>query len=155
MQVDQCFRDELLFSHVHSVKFQQEYQMRHGSLASLVSRADQTIDTEQIAKQWDRMGQLCASLKTGHVTASVAHLQNRVHPPVPLRAGIAQPNPARLAQSRATPRLARDVFYGLRGRIKARELWEQMNTCSCLNLILACMGSHYHWNKMPSSAFCS
>jgi TnpA family transposase len=44
----------------------------YGSLASLVSRADQTIDTEQIAEQWDRMGQLYASLKTGHVTASVA-----------------------------------------------------------------------------------
>jgi TnpA family transposase len=26
-----------------------------------------------------------------------------------------------------------------RGRINARELWEQMNTCSCLNLILACI----------------
>src|ERR1700680_2886891 len=33
--------------------------------------------------------------------------------------------------------LARDVFYGRRGRINARELWEQMNTCSCLDLILA------------------
>jgi TnpA family transposase len=44
----------------------------YGSFASLVSRADQTIDTEQIAEQWDRMGQLYASLKTGHVTASVA-----------------------------------------------------------------------------------
>ena len=30
------------------------------------------------------------------------------------------------------------AFYGRRGRINARELWEQMNTCSCLNLILAC-----------------
>jgi hypothetical protein len=29
--------------------------------------------------------------------------------------------------------LARDVFYGRRGRINARELREQMNTCSCLN----------------------
>ena len=44
----------------------------YGSLASLISRADQTIDTEQIAEQWDRMGQLYASLKTGHVSASVA-----------------------------------------------------------------------------------
>ena len=35
--------------------------------------------------------------------------------------------------------LARDVFYGRRGRINARELWEQMNTCSCLNLVLACI----------------
>jgi hypothetical protein len=31
------------------------------------------------------------------------------------------------------------AFYGRRGRINARELWEQMNTCSCLNLILACI----------------
>ena len=44
----------------------------YGSLASLIRRADQTIDTEQIAEHWDRMGQLYASLKTGHVTASVA-----------------------------------------------------------------------------------
>jgi hypothetical protein len=35
--------------------------------------------------------------------------------------------------------LARDVFYGRRGRINARELWEQMNNCSCLNLIPACI----------------
>jgi TnpA family transposase len=38
----------------------------------LIKRADQTIDTEQIAEHWDRMGQLYASLKTGHVTASMA-----------------------------------------------------------------------------------
>jgi TnpA family transposase len=44
----------------------------YGSLISLVSRADQTIDTVQIAEQWDRMGQLYASLKTGQVTTSVA-----------------------------------------------------------------------------------
>ena len=35
--------------------------------------------------------------------------------------------------------LARDVFYGNRGRIDARELWEQMNSCSCLTLIVACI----------------
>ena len=35
--------------------------------------------------------------------------------------------------------LARGVFYGRRSRINARELWEQMNTCSCLTLILACI----------------
>jgi TnpA family transposase len=38
----------------------------------LVSRAAKAIDAEQIAEQWDCMGQLYASLKTGHVTASVA-----------------------------------------------------------------------------------
>jgi hypothetical protein len=35
--------------------------------------------------------------------------------------------------------LARDVYYGRRGRINARELHEQMNSCSCLMLILACV----------------
>ncbi len=36
--------------------------------------------------------------------------------------------------------LARDVFYARRRRIiNARELWEQMNSCSCLTLILACI----------------
>ena len=37
------------------------------------------------------------------------------------------------------PALARDVYYGRRGRINARELHEQMNSCSCLTLILACI----------------
>jgi TnpA family transposase len=55
------------------VQFISDLLIKHyGSLSSLVSRADQTIDTEQIAEQWDRMGQLYASLKTGHVMASVA-----------------------------------------------------------------------------------
>ena len=38
-------------------------------------------------------------------SGSRAHLQDRVHPPVPLGAGAAPPHPARLAQGRATPRL--------------------------------------------------
>ena len=36
-------------------------------------------------------------------------------------------------------------FYGRRGRINTRELWEQMNTCSCLNLILACIVYWQAW----------
>ena len=35
--------------------------------------------------------------------------------------------------------LARDAYYGRRGRINARELHEQMNSCSCPALILACI----------------
>jgi TnpA family transposase len=35
--------------------------------------------------------------------------------------------------------LARDVYYGRRGRINARELHEQMNSCGCLTLIIACV----------------
>ena len=44
----------------------------YGALASLVSRADRTIDPRVIAEQWDRMGQFYASLESGHTTASVA-----------------------------------------------------------------------------------
>ena len=133
----------------------------YGSLASLIKRADQTIDTEQIAEHWDRMGQLYASLKTGHVTASVAlkrlvgfSAKNRFY-----RANrdlgrifktefilqyLSEPELRRrirrgLLKVEQLHALARDVFYGRRGRINARELWEQMNTCSCLNLILACI----------------
>jgi len=46
---------------------------------------------------------------------------------------------ALMGQAREFLKERRDVFYGRRGRINARELWEQMNTCSCLNLILACI----------------
>ena len=35
--------------------------------------------------------------------------------------------------------LARDVYYGRRGRSNARELHQQVNSCSCLTLILACI----------------
>ena len=35
--------------------------------------------------------------------------------------------------------LRRSQFYGNRGRINARDLWEQMNSCSCLTLIVACI----------------
>ncbi len=35
--------------------------------------------------------------------------------------------------------VARDVYYGRRERINAREPHEQMNSCSCLTLILACI----------------
>ncbi len=35
--------------------------------------------------------------------------------------------------------LARAVYYGQRGRISARELHDQMNSCSCLTLILSCI----------------
>ena len=35
--------------------------------------------------------------------------------------------------------LARAVYYGQRGRISAREVYGQMNACSCLTLILVCI----------------
>ena len=35
--------------------------------------------------------------------------------------------------------LARAVYYGQRGRISAREVYDQVNVYSCLTLILACI----------------
>ena len=35
--------------------------------------------------------------------------------------------------------LARAVCYGNRGRITAREVYDKINACSCLALILACI----------------
>jgi TnpA family transposase len=35
--------------------------------------------------------------------------------------------------------LARDVFYSKRGRTNTRELQDQMNSCICLTLIVACI----------------
>ena len=131
----------------------------YGALASLVSRADHTIDTQVITEQWDRMGQFYASLASGHTTASVAlrrlaaysaknrfyranrelgrvfktefilHYMSEPQLRTRIRRGL-----LKVEQLHA---LARDVYYGRRGRINARELHEQMNSCSCLTLILA------------------
>jgi len=35
--------------------------------------------------------------------------------------------------------LARDVYYGKRGRVNSHGLHDWMNSCSCLTLILACI----------------
>lgn len=123
--------------------------------APALSRADRTIDAEVIVEQWDRMGQLYASLKSGHVSASVAlkrlvgfsgknrfYRANRELGRIfktefilqylsePELRGRIRRGLLKVEQLHA---LARDVF------INARELWEQMNTCSCLTLILACI----------------
>lgn len=133
----------------------------YGPLAGLVSRADRTIDPQVIAEQWDRMGQFYASLESGHTTASVAlkrlascTAKNRFYranrdlgrifktefllsylSEPPLRSRIRRG----LLKVEQLHALARDVYYGRRGRINARELHEQMNSCSCLTLIIACV----------------
>jgi TnpA family transposase len=133
----------------------------YGPLASLVGRNDRTIDMTLIAEQWDRMGQLYGSLQTGHVTASVALRRlvafspknrfyranrdlGRIFKTEFLLQYMAEPElrgriRRGLLKVEQLHALARDVFYGRRGRINARELWEQMNGCSCLTLIVACI----------------
>ena len=133
----------------------------YGALASLVGRADRTIDTHLIAEQWDRMGQLYASFESGHATASVVLKRlagysasnrfyranrdlgrilktefNLQYMSEPALRGRVRRGLLKVEQLHA---LARDVFYGRRGRINARELWGQMNSRSCLTLVVACI----------------
>ena len=149
---------------IRGIKKQRLYRIDtrdYGVLGSLVGPADRKIDTRGIADQWDRLGHFYASLESGHTTASVALrrlagfrakngfyranrdlgrilktefiLQYMSEPALRtrIRRGL-----LKVEQMHA---LARDVFYGNRGRIDARELWEQMNSCSCLTLIVACI----------------
>ena len=161
-------------SRIRGVQHQRIYRIDpncdYGSLTSLVSRADQTIDTEQIAEQWDRMGQLYASLKTGHVTVSVALKRlvgfsaknrfyranrdlGRIFKTEFLLSYLSEPRlRARMRRGllkvEQLHALARDIYYGRRGRINARELHEQMNSCSCLTLLLACV---FYWQAKEIS----
>ena len=150
---------------IRGVQQQRIYRLdphrEYGALTSLVGRADRTLDLHLVVEQWDRMGQFYASLEGGHTTASVAlkrlagyTAQNRFY-----RANrdlgrifktefilnyMAQPQlRARIRRGllkiEQLHALAREVYYGRRGRINARELHEQLNACSCLTLILACI----------------
>jgi TnpA family transposase len=127
----------------------------------LVGRADHTIDPQAVADQWERMGQFYASLESGHTTASVAlqrlvacnaknHFYRanrdlgRIFKTEFLLSYMSEPRlRARIRRGllkvEQLHALARDVYYGRRGRINARELHEQMNSCSCLTLLLACV----------------
>jgi TnpA family transposase len=133
----------------------------YGPLDPLVSAADRAIHLDWICEQWDRMGQFYASLESGHTTASVAlkrlasystknhfYRANRELGRVfktefildymsqaPLRRRVRRG----LLKGEQLHTLARDVCFGKRGRISARDFQGQMNTCNCLTLILACI----------------
>lgn len=150
---------------IHSIHKQRIYRIDkrrdYGCLEPLVSPSDRTINLKLIRDHWNRMGHFYASLESGHATASVAlkrlagysrknlfYRANRELGRVfktefilqymsqsPLRRRIRRG----LLKGEQLHQLARDVCYGKRGRITARDLQEQMNTCSCLTLILACI----------------
>lgn len=133
----------------------------YGRLASLLKRSEQTLNPERIAEQWDRMGQFYASLELGHTTASVALRRligfsaknqfyranrdlGRIFKTEFILQYLSQPQLRRrirrgLLKVDQLHALARDVYYGRRGRLNARELHKQMTSCSCLTLILACI----------------
>ncbi len=150
---------------IRGVQHQRIYRINphrdYGPLAAMVCRADRTISSQNIAEHWDRMGQFYASLERGHATASVALRRlvsysgknrfyranrdlGRVFKTEFILQYMSQPQLRSrirrgLLKVEQLHALARDVYYGRRGRINARELHEQMNSCSCLTLILACI----------------
>lgn len=133
----------------------------YGALDPMVNRSDRTLNTEVIQEQWDRAAHFYASLKSGHVTASVALKRlvglskknrfyqanrelGRVFKTEFILEYLSKPALRRrirqgLLKGEQLHSLARQVFYGKRGKIYSRDLEEQMSTCSCLTLVLACI----------------
>ena len=133
----------------------------HGVLEPVLQRGRRAVNFRLIAKQWDRIGQFYAAFPDGHATASAAlqrlnrfQASNRFYAAnrelgralktefvlqymsePKLRAKVRRG----LLKVEQLHALARAVYYGQRGRISAREVYDQMNACSCLTLILACI----------------
>ena len=133
----------------------------HGVLEPVLKRGRRAVNFRLIAEQWDRIGQFYAAFPAGHATASAALQRlNRFQASKRFYAANRELGRALKTefvlqymsepQLRAKVRrgllkveqlhaLARAVYYGQRGRISAREVYDQMNACSCLTLILACI----------------
>ncbi len=133
----------------------------YGALMSLVKPGDRVIHLDWVTNQWDRMGQFYASLESGHTTASTGlkrlvgytgknhfyranrelgrvfkteHILRVMSDPLArqqIRRG--------LLKSEEMHALARQVAYGKQGKISARDLQAQLNTCNCLTIIMACI----------------
>ena len=133
----------------------------HGPLETVLQRGRRAVNFRLIAEQWERIGQFYAAFPAGHATASAA-LQRLNRFQASNRFYAANRELGRVfktefvlqymaePQLRAKVRrgilkveqlhaLARAVYYGNRGRITAREVYDQINACSCLTLILACI----------------
>ena len=155
----------------------------HGVLEPVLKRGRRAVNFRLIAAQWDRIGQFCAAFPAGHATASAA-LQRLNRFKASNRFYAANRELGRALktefvlqymsepQLRAKVRrgllkveqlhaLARAVLLRQRGRISAREVYDQMNACSCLTLILACIiywqatreapaGVAVHANRQPA-----
>ncbi len=133
----------------------------YGVLTPLLTHKESNIRISAITGQWDRMAHFYASIAFGHITASVAlkrllslnyknefynanihlgrilktenTLQNMIDPDKRKRRHRG------LLKGEEMHQLARDVGYGNRGTITARDLTAQRNCCNCLTLIMACI----------------
>lgn len=150
---------------IRDIKNQRIYRIDvnrdYGSLTPLVARADRTINMDYICKNYDRMGHFYASFESGHTTASVAMKRlvsfteknhfyranrefGRVIKTENILNHMCNPDLRRqrrkgLLKGEQIHQLARAVAYGKRGKITARDLQAQKNSCNCLTLIMACI----------------
>lgn len=136
-------------------------QRDHGPLEPVLRRGRRAVNFRLIAEQWDRIGQFYAAFPAGHTTASAA-LQRlnrfqasnrfyaanrelgRVFKTEFVLQYMAEPHlRAKVRQGilkvERLHALARAVYYGNRGRVSAREVYDQLTACSCLTLLLACI----------------
>ena len=121
----------------------------HGVLEPVRPRGRRAVHVRLIAEQWDRIGQFDAAVPAGHATRARGRalktefvLQDMSEPQLraTVRRGLLKVEPLHA--------LARAVSYGQRGRLSAREVYDQVTACSCLTLILACI---VHWQAREIS----
>jgi TnpA family transposase len=148
---------------IKNVKEQRIYRIddgkNYGDLEPIVAGRNKKIHLEWIEEYWDKIAYLCASLESGFVTASTVlkrlngfspknhfyrairelgrlfkteNILNYLSDPV-----LRQKRRRGLLKGEEIHQLARDVGYGKRGKITARDVGGQRNTCSCLTLIMA------------------
>ena len=141
--------------------FRIDKEKDYGILAPLLTHNESNIRMSAITGQWDRMAHFYASIAEGHITASVAlkrllalnpknefynanmqlgrilktenTLQHMIDPEMRRRKHRG------LLKGEEMHQLARDIGYGNRGTITARDLIAQRNCCNCLTLIMACI----------------
>jgi TnpA family transposase len=134
----------------------------YGCLTPLVSK--NVIHMDWIVENWDKIGHFYFSLERGHATASTAlkrlngfneknHFYRatrelgRIFKTENILESLYDPELRRkrhrgLLKGEQIHQLNRDIAFGKRGKVNARDLDAQRNTCSCLTLIA---GSIIYW----------
>jgi TnpA family transposase len=141
--------------------FKIDRDKNYGSLEALLKHKERLINMTSIVEQWDRMAHFYGSIASGHVSASLAmrklvsfnsknefyraNLQlGRILKTESTLKNMIDPQRRKrrqrgLLKGEEIHQLARDINYGNRGKITARDLIAQRNCCNCLTLIMACV----------------
>jgi TnpA family transposase len=142
---------------IYRIDIEKDYK----KLTPLVRKRDRIINLDCITDQWDRMGHFYSSLESGHATASTAMKRlagfsatnhfyranrefGRVIKTEHILTTLSDPKKRRrtrrgLLKGEQIHQLARDILYAKQGKITAKDLYEQKNTCSCLTLVMSCI----------------